>query len=246
MKKNIYDLLNNTKIDLSAYDDTPLNDLELERMKKRMLKNRKPTKKVITLAAAISLCAVTVLGTAYASGLLGKAVDSINLGGHIEYKKMDGHIPSPSEIKEALKNTEVSDVIFKGEDEIKTIIEKDVNKLNDYLCFEVSIPNYLPEGYSFDRAEFYPDEDGAVKDSKYITLYFTNEKGDEIFLQERFADDETGYASGAMDLQEVDINGVKGALSDGHSLDWENNGRLHCLIAHKLDAEELLNIAKSM
>ena len=244
MKKNIYDLLNNTNIDLAAYDDAPLDDLELERMKKRMLKNRKPSKKVITLAAAISLCAVTVLGTAYASGLLGKAVDSIKLA-HIQYEKMDGHIPSPAEIKEALENAELSD-IFMAEGESKTMIEKDVDKLNDYLCFEVSIPTYLPEGYSFDRAEFYPDENGEVKDSKYISLYFTNKKGDEIFIQERLADEETGYEGGAMDLQEIQINGVTGILSDGHCLDWENNGRLHCLIGRKVDGEELIKIAETM
>ncbi len=244
MKDNIYDLLNNADIDLAAYDDQPLDELELERMKKRMFNKKKPTKKVITVAAAASLCAVTLIGTAFASGLFGKAVDSINLG-HIEYEKTGG-APSPAEIKEALQNLDPS-VIFKGDDDpANVVVEKDIEKLNSYLCFTVNIPAYLPEGYGFDRAEFYPGEDGEVKDSKYITLYFTNEQGEEIFLQERFADEETGYGSGAEDLQAVDLNGVPAALSDGHSLDWENNGLLYSLIAHDIDTEELLNIAKSM
>lgn len=242
MKKHIYTILNHADMDLSAYDDAPLDSVSVERMKQRMKLYKTTSKKTKVVALTASLCVLTLLGTAYASGLLGKAVESINLG-HIQYAQ--NKPMTAEEITAALQNVDWSKVVTK-DDADETFIEKDIETLQSYLCFPLAMPDYLPAGYSFDRAEFYPDENGEVKDSKYITLYFTNDTGDEIFLQERLADEETAYAGGADEVLAVEIAGVEGVLTDGHTLDWEKDNRLHCLIGHKLDAEELLKIAESM
>ena len=156
------------------------------------------------------------------------------------------YVPEEAEeIKVALKDLDWSKVVTK-DNAGEVFIEKNTENLQSYLCFPLAMPDYLPAGYSFDHAKFYPDENGEVQDSKYITLYFTNDAGDEIFLQERLADEETGYASSANEMLAVEVAGVPGVLADGHTLDWEKDNRLHCLIGYGLDAEELLKIAESM
>ena len=89
------------------------------------------------------------------------------------------------------------------------LVVKDSNELNDYTCFNVILPSYLPEGYQFDRAEFYKGEDEVVENSKYISLFFTNEDtGKHIYMQQRFADEETAYETGGSKVEEIKINGV--------------------------------------
>ncbi|QAT63263.1 DUF4367 domain-containing protein [Acidilutibacter cellobiosedens] len=130
------------------------------------------------------------------------------------------------------------------------MIVKDQEKLNDYTCFKVILPQYLPEGYEFDRAEFYKGENGVVKDSKYIDLYFVNkETGKQIFMQQRFADEETAYSMSTGDkIEKVKINGIDAIISDGGNIDWENNGVLYSMHMHGKDISrsEIIKAAESV
>lgn len=128
------------------------------------------------------------------------------------------------------------------------LTEYDVNKIDEYLCFTSQLPTELPEGYSFNRAEFYKDENGKVEDSKYLSLYFTNQiTGKEIYVQERFADDETAYETGTDGtVEEIDINGVKAILQDEADLDWEADGLLFGISTrNNISKEELIKMANS-
>ena len=128
------------------------------------------------------------------------------------------------------------------------LVVKDSNELNDYTCFNVILPSYLPEGFEFDRAEFYKDENGIVEDTKYIDLYFTNEKtGKFIWMQQRFADEETGYVTGANKVEEVKINGIDAIISDDKDIDWEANGVLYSILGRgEITRAELIKIAESI
>ena len=128
------------------------------------------------------------------------------------------------------------------------LVVKDSNELNDYTCFNVILPSYLPEGFEFDRAEFYKDENGIVEDTKYINLYFTNEKtGKFIWMQQRFADEETGYVTGANKVEEVKINGIDAIISDDKDIDWEANGVLYSILGRgEITRAELIKIAESI
>ena len=137
----------------------------------------------------------------------------------------------------------------KAKEEDTTLIEYDMKKLNKYLCFDVKLPTYLPQGYEFDYAEFYKDEEGKVEQSKYITLIFSNSvTGKQVSLQERFADEETAYETGTDgSVEKVDINGVKAILSDGKNLDWEADGLLFSFYTqNNISSEELLKVARSL
>jgi hypothetical protein len=106
----------------------------------------------------------------------------------------------------------------------------------------------LPEGYEFDRAEFYKDDNGVVENSKYITLYFTNKKtGEKIYIPQRFADEETAYSTGASKVEEIKINGVDAVLYDDRNIDWEANGVIYGISAKgKITRDELIKIAESI
>lgn len=148
----------------------------------------------------------------------------------------------------SIRNGEITTVTQKEkmdqEQKLKVIEPK---KLNDYACFNVILPSYLPEGYKFDRAEFYKDEGGVVS-SKYIDIYFTNEEtGKIIYMQQRFADEETAFEMSADKIEEVKINGVDAIICDDRSLDWEVNSVLYMVNGRgEVSKSELVKIAESI
>ena len=129
-----------------------------------------------------------------------------------------------------------------------TLIVKDPSELNNYTCFDVIIPSYLPEGYKFEKAEFYKGENEIVENSKYIDLYFTNEKtGKFIYMQQRFADEETAYETGGTNVEEVKINGADAVMYSDRNLDWEANGIIYALSGRgEISKSELIKIAESI
>ncbi|MBZ9633918.1 DUF4367 domain-containing protein [Clostridium sp. FP1] len=127
---------------------------------------------------------------------------------------------------------------------------KDSTKLNEYTCFDVKIPTFLPEGYKFDRAEVYKEENETkVKNSKYIDLYFTKkETGKFIFMQQRFPDETTKCASGSDGtIEEIKINGVNAVISDDRNIDWETKNAVYMLSGRGgITKSELIKIAESI
>lgn len=128
------------------------------------------------------------------------------------------------------------------------LIVKDSSKLNEYTIFDVGLPEYLPDGYTFDHAEFYKDDNGEVINSKYINLYFINEATDErITMQQRHADEETAYEMSTNGtIEKVKINGVDAVLANGKGLDWEANGVLYGVTSDYLDKNDLIKVAESI
>lgn len=110
----------------------------------------------------------------------------------------------------------------------------------------VILPNYLPDGYDFDRAEFFRDENGIVENSKYVSLYFINNATEEyIYMQQRFADEETAYVAGGQKVEQLIINGADAILYD-NNLDWEDNNVIYALSGRGIiSIDELIKIAES-
>jgi hypothetical protein len=133
-------------------------------------------------------------------------------------------------------------------EEENMLIVKDSSSLNKYTCFNVKLPSYLPKDYKFDRAEFYKGKDGSIS-KKYIDLFFTNEKtGKYIYMQQRFANEETKYASGTDGkIEKIKVNGKDAVLDDNRRMDWENNGVLYGLSGRgAFGKDELIKIADSI
>jgi hypothetical protein len=128
------------------------------------------------------------------------------------------------------------------------LILTDSSELKKYLCFEVKLPNYLPDGYTFEKAELYKDEKGVV-DEKYVNIYFKNSKtGKTLYMQQSFACEETAYMAGTDGtMEKIQINGVDAVVFDSRSIDWENNNVLYFLSGRgEISKAELIKIAESI
>lgn len=110
------------------------------------------------------------------------------------------------------------------------------------------MPAYLPEGYAFDRAEFYNGDDGKPeKGSDYMSLYFGNGEGKaEITIMLRVLNEETGITSGGNDVEEITVGDHK-AILFGKGLDIEIDGILYSLYANEdVSREETIRMAESL
>lgn len=138
----------------------------------------------------------------------------------------------------------------KGLEDIGITTIHDAAKLNDHTKFEVKVPAYLPEGYQFERAEQYNNDDGLPA-PEYITLYYRNTQGQELTLFQREASEETAYGfSTESRVEEIEINGQPAALIGDSSIDWQSDTVLYSLVTDKtgpsLNKEELVKIAESI
>ena len=129
----------------------------------------------------------------------------------------------------------------------ETLYVTDSSKLNEYTCFEVKLPTYLPDGYTFKNADFTKDEVGNVKDSKYASLHFENKTtGKEIYIQERFACDETKTYQNAENIEKISINGLDAILSNGRNIDWEADNTIYYVGGKNIGKDEAIKIAESI
>lgn len=243
---------------------------------KKPWKTKNLVTKVASLALVCVLC-ISLTQTSFAQEIVNKVVKTISLG-HItvfqeEPASKDGNLPEvslPAEqekiyIDENTKihtvageeiadlNFETGEVITVAEEEKMmeelTLVVKDSSKLNNYTCFDVLLPSYLPEGYKFNKAEFLKgNKNDIVENSKYISLYFTNEEtGKYIYMQQRFADEETAFATSSDKVEELKINGVKAVFYGGNNLNWEANGVLYILSGRgEITKDELIKMAESI
>ncbi|MEF2966368.1 DUF4367 domain-containing protein [Paenibacillus sp. M1] len=157
---------------------------------------------------------------------------------------------------EEIEGIENGEVITKSEaeakdKEIRTRKITDPTALDDYTNFKVGLPAYLPEGYAFDRAEQYMDEQGNAS-PKYIDLYFTNgENGKQIYIQERYADEETAYIQSTTGtVESVKVNEADAVIINGKTIDWEADGILYSVMVKEMgepiEKSELIRIAESV
>lgn len=254
MKQDIYEVFNRAKMDMDSYEVQALSEVEQERMKRNVMQQmnqqknsgKKRSRRPWGAVAVAAVCVAMLSQTAFAQEMWGRLVNQVELEGgvtisHTEVTPEDVKeiLSDPELVKEALGTVAV-DGYVKGE--IKYVT--DPAELADMLCFAPLFPQTLPEGYAFDRAEFFPEDDGTISE-KYLQMYYLN-GDDEIFIEERYLDEETAFSTGTGDkLQEVEVNGVKGAL-DETSITWVKDGICYTVIGHELTQAQLMDLANSM
>lgn len=231
------------------------------------MKKAKIIRKTVAAAAALVVISGAVMQSSYANEAFAAILNKISLG-HITIIQ-DNNENRNAEDTKLYDNSgkEVdADTIEKGgtfytkngesvkidskdnSDNIDKLIVNDSNKINDYTCFDVKLPSYLPNGYKFKQAEFTKDDNGDVKDSKYAFLVFENaENGKKFHIQERLDCEETQFEAGTDgSLEKIKINGVDAALSDNKNIDWINNNTIYSIMGGKLSRAEVIKIAESI
>ncbi|MBE9916880.1 DUF4367 domain-containing protein [Paenibacillus donghaensis] len=198
-----------------------------------------------TLLAAVGIISLFIVQPSFASDLVDRIINTISLG-HISVSQTEP--PERTAITEEMKKQAVVMAHDQEALDSNTLVVNNAGQLNEYTSFKVLLPSYQPEGYVFDRAEFYKDEQGNVSNSKYINIYYKNSAtSKEIFLQQRYADEETAFAASTTHkIQAIKINGADAVMSGEHTIDWEANGVLYTVSAKGLANEEVIKIAESI
>ncbi|OPJ62609.1 DUF4367 domain-containing protein [Clostridium oryzae] len=141
-------------------------------------------------------------------------------------------------------------IMTEAQEKNSRLVTKDINDINKYTEFKAVVPSYLPDGYVFDRAEFYKDEKGKVS-GKYIDIHFTNIKTcKDIYIQERLNCKETAYVDGSdAPVEKIKINDLDASLmtlENCINIDWQTDKVLFGMNAHGISADEAKKVAESI
>ncbi|WP_127541229.1 DUF4367 domain-containing protein [Paenibacillus illinoisensis] len=211
------------------------------------MKNKRGFKRpAIALSAVLAggVLSITIAQPSFAQDIVDKVLASFNLG-HIEVAQIEPQAqPTESTGKQSYKAAKEGEQDPDIAEHILSI--KDTTKLADYADFPVKLPQYLPEGYAFDRAEFYRDEEEVS--GKYVNLHFTNkETKGSIYMQQRLPDEESAFETGTDGkIEELQLNGVKAILMDDRTLLWETKDALYSLSSGSVNRSEIIRIAESI
>lgn len=124
----------------------------------------------------------------------------------------------------------------------------DSGELNKYAGFDVILPSYLPEGYTFDQAKFITDEQGNVID-QYLFISFTNKHSGKSFtISKMLGIKENAYEIGTFEeMEQVQVNGIDAILTGGRNLDWEYNHVFYGIHGKEaISTSEIIKIAESI
>jgi hypothetical protein len=242
--------------DFSATADCNTVLLKVQKMannqEENIMKNKNRFKTpaiVLSVALFMGLLSITIAEPLFAQNIVNKVLASFNLG-HIQVIQME----TPTSLPPLSEAEQENDKIMTVGDKVKdtdTVIDDKLSLINfsdvaKYTDFDVLLPTYLPEGYTFDRAELY--KDGEQISGKYVNLYFTNkETKKSIFMQQRFPDEETAYATSTDGkLEQLTINGVTAILMDDHKLNWETKNAMYSLSSKDITKADLIRLAESI
>ncbi len=123
-----------------------------------------------------------------------------------------------------------------------------VEKAQNDVLFDIKSPLYMPNGYEFERAYTYKDNNGNIS-GYYITLEYKNAEDKIISVSERLLNEETAFEiSTDGNIEEMTINGRKTAIIDDRTAGFETEDNVSINIATKgnVSKDELIRIAESM
>ncbi len=123
-----------------------------------------------------------------------------------------------------------------------------IDEIQNSIDFDIKLPEYIPEGYSFLRAYQFKDEDGSVS-GLYANIEYKNDEDNKIFIHERLINDETAFESSTDGtIEEIEINGRKAVIQDDDNIDWETEDNVSVGISTKgnITKEEMIKMAESV
>lgn len=130
--------------------------------------------------------------------------------------------------------------------EVSTGRITDINNINKYSCFKVSIPEYIPQGYKFDHADIYKGDNGEVWDKAILICLKNDKNGDCLYASERLDCPDAQYYDGGKTIQKIKINNVDAVLIDGNTINWTANKCIYSVFAHQLTTDEIKKVAESI
>jgi len=245
-----------------VFDDVHIKDDMQQRLidncrKFENRKNFKEEKKMKKFNKAIVAAMVAVVGfttVVYGEDIY-NSVRELFLGDYAHYISNDYVAPDvPEDVDLIITDNGNFAVVEFGEEGVgntSVIIEdaitifETVEDAQPNISFELQMPEYLPDGYAFDKIELYKNENGII-DGQYASVYFS--KGEKyIYLQARLMNEETAFVTGMNGLSETEVNGYKALISED-SIDVDIDGVLYMFMAGPSDvkSDELVKMVESL
>lgn len=131
---------------------------------------------------------------------------------------------------------------FEGENKKYLVSFSSIEDAAKYLKFK---PLQI-QGLKIKKIELYKDENGKIS-PECIDILYKADDGD-IFIQQRYASKENRYSGSGENIKEVDINGSRGIMSSGNSVDWEFEDKLIGVHSdsNQYKDENLLNLCRNL
>lgn len=123
-----------------------------------------------------------------------------------------------------------------------------LEEAQENAVFDIKVPEYMPEGYEMARVYAFKDSDGSIS-GEYRNIVYKNAEGKEICIYERLLNENTAFAAGTDgSLEEITVNGRKGVIMDGRTLDFETEDNVSVGISTRgnVTRDELIKIAESV
>lgn len=141
--------------------------------------------------------------------------------------------------------TLLTEEVLKQREGEPPLIVEDISKLNDYACFEVKLPTYLPKGYVFEKAEFFKDDNGKIIDDDCSLGFINRQNGEHIYISQRVISETSSFETSFENIKKVKVNGLDAILGD-EGITWEANGINYFMYTYDLGRAESIKIAESV
>ena len=168
-----------------------------------------------------------------------------------DFKNMydkNGNLLTQEQIREIFDEALGDNADIRDEKDAETSEWNTIEEAQAVAKFDIKYPKYIPEGFSFNRAYTYKNDDGSIS-GYYMTLEYTNSEGKDINIMERLLNDETAFKmSTDSELKEMVINGRKTIIDDGRNADFETEDSVSVSIHTKgnVSEDELIKITESI
>lgn len=134
------------------------------------------------------------------------------------------------------------------ENPVQVLKIEDASKLNDYACFDIKLPTYLPEGFEFEFGEFTKDLSRLFKhdddNHKFVDLNFINKKtGENITMHQNYTSKKSSSETSFNNIEKVKVNGADAIVGD-EGIVWESNN-VRYLMYTDFGKDENIKIAES-
>lgn len=149
----------------------------------------------------------------------GKALEAISDSDLNNLYDENGKLLSADELRAMYE--ELDGVSLKSDKDIPIKNYDTLDAAQEDAAFDIKAPVYIPDGYSFDRAYTYTEENGDTS-GYYMTLEYTDGSDKTITIFERLINDETAFvSSGDGEIRETVINGMTAVITSGTNIDFE-------------------------
>ena len=243
-----------------SFSDKSLANIKARSLEKinhneRNVRMKKKIRKPLAVAACITII-LSMSAAAFGQNVV-EYIRALTLGNHASFIIFDGS--DEDERNRAERQAlieETQELIDAGINvpseqmqEVEWLTFIDAEEGKSHFVTDAVLPTYSPAGYDFSHIYYFVESMEELQEygaNMYMSVVFSSGT-DEISMQIRFMNEETGFISFASeDVQKIEINGYE-ALVDTNSVNLLIDDVMYMFYGNdNVDADELIKMAESL